>query len=285
MWNNYQLTLWTSSRHNPTTNNPTFTMVKPDSDRGPGERVKLMTLDNQPPKNTPTTSPAMDTNAGSTRVSDAYAPSTPPTASTLEELLALEGYTPADIMTCRIKGRLVKVVEDPKLRCWKVTEDKVDGGSVFGLVLLEGRVRDKVNGIMRKKAAREREARAADGKGKVVSQAGAEYIVDRPGDPWYRDWVMKVLKPRVRGSALVDSEPPPEREDNTPFGWMSKEWKKGYNEDTDLGQLAKNQAAVSVLVFSAFSRFSSLASCFFPLGSRSPFPFPSTGHRAPELTF
>lgn len=233
-------------------------MVKPNSDRGPGERVTLMTLDNQPPENMPTNSPAMDTATGSMRVSDAYTPNTPPAASTLEDLLALEGYTPTDIITCRIKGRLVKVVKDPELRCCKVTKDEADGKSVFGLVPLEGRVSDKINGIMREKAAKKREASAAKGKRK----AGAEYIIDRPGDPGYRDWVMKALKPRVRGSALLSSEPPPEKENTNPFGWMSREWKKGCDEDTSLGQLAKNQAAVSVILLSAFVWFLSLVSCF-----------------------
>ncbi|SPO04087.1 uncharacterized protein DNG_06770 [Cephalotrichum gorgonifer] len=69
-------------------------------------------------------------------------------------------------------------------------------------------------------------------------------IVDRPGDFGYMNWVTKVLRPRLRGSPLIDAEPG-WREENayagSGFWWMSREWDKLYRKDDDLGRLVKEQ--------------------------------------------
>lgn len=229
-----------------------------------------MIPDDSQPEDTPMTSPAVDTNTASTSATDAITSGTALTAFTLEELLWLEAYTPADIMTCRIKKVLVKVVEDPAQHCWKITEDEVNGKSVFRLVALEKKLSDRIIGIVKEKDAQKKRAQeeedveagkasAAGCKNKAAVPLNLDYIVDRPGDPGYRDWVRKMVKPRV-GSALLSSEPPVEAEDTCPFWWMPEGWKKGYMEDTSLGRMAKHQAAVSGDEFPAFA-------CFLSLGS------------------
>lgn len=245
------------SRYNSSTDNPAiFNMTKPVSDRAAGERVTLMTPDDSQPEHTPMASPAIDTNTASTSATNTITQDTAITASTLEELLWLGSYTPADIMTCRIKKVLVKVVKDSAHQCWKITEDDANGKSVFRLVALEKKQSDRIIRITREKDAQKKraqegddakagEATAATGKGKAAATINLDYIVDRPGDPGYRDWVLKMVKPRVQGSALLGSEPPAEAGDTCPFWWMPEWWKKGYMEDTSLLRMAKHQAAVS----------------------------------------
>lgn len=236
--------------------------MKPlSSDRDPGSRISLLTLDPQPPEDTPMASPPRFTDTGS--------PNPRTTASTAKELLELEGYTISDVVACRTDEGLIKVVKDPALQCWKITRGEVEGKRVYSLIALKKKLSDKIIEAEKvkaswKKRAQEEDAAAGEGdaagwkgKGKAAAPVSAGYIVDRPEDPGYRDWVAKMVKPQVRGSRLLRSDPPEPEEDTCPFWWMSKEWKREYWEDASLGRLAKNQAAVSA----------SAVSCFLSLGA------------------
>ena len=164
----------------------------------------------------------------------------PPVASTVPELLYLEGCTPADVETCFV-GEEVALFVWKNETYWRIQAEGPDGAQdMYRLVAIEPDERLALLTHLEDQAEARLEA-----ENRMLAEEDDEYIVDRPGDPGYRNWVRRVLKPRVRGSRRLSAEAPPE-ESKGSFWWMSDKWRENYRKDNDLGSVVKNQISVSI---------------------------------------
>ena len=164
----------------------------------------------------------------------------PPVASTVPELLYLEGCTPADVETCFVGEEVVLFVWKNETY-WRIQAEGHGGGhDMYRLVAIEPDERLALLTHLEDQAKAHLEAENG-----MLAKEDDEYIVDRPADPGYRNWVRRVLKPRVRGSRRLSAEAPPE-EPKGSFWWMSDKWHENYRKDNDLGSVVKNQISVSI---------------------------------------
>lgn len=167
-------------------------------------------------------------------------------SSTITELLKKEGLSFSDIMTVQVDGEVTKAIWKGT-RYWRIHEDFHDAKRRFRLVRLGPAVRDA---IARLPKDREDSNRTPDTN--VAVDVADDDIVDRPGDPGYKAWVKKMIKPSVQGSRPVATQPRVETakqdEDggaDRAFWWMDDEWHERYESEPNLARVVAMQSGVS----------------------------------------
>ena len=164
--------------------------------------------------------------------------------STLE-LLAAEGLSIGDVVTLQVGDELIKVIRKG-YEWFEIRREVVGSVNTFRLVPASLDVRAAIV-QHHSKAISEIRARTAA----AVGSAYLGDIVDRPGDPGYREWVSRVLRPNVQGSPLVTTAAPRTgavAEFDDGFWWMDNAWRERYRRETNLGQLVSYQVDVGVLI-------------------------------------
>lgn len=165
----------------------------------------------------------------------------PPFAATIPDLLEQEDLQLQDVHTVQVDGEATKVIQKG-IEWWKIMHEVVGGKDSFRLV----HPRQAVKAAIVRHRMDQKDAKGKARNADATVSAKTEDIVDRIGDPGYKDWVTRVLKPRVQGSRrLVVTEAPRRETDRGGFWWTPENWAYAYRNDTDLGRVALNQIAVS----------------------------------------
>ena len=172
-----------------------------------------------------------------------------PVGFSISELLGLEGLKLNDVAVMQVDGQVAKVVK--KGSQWFTIHQEVVGGmDTFRLIEPEPAVSTAIMQQGLDVPVQGITDRATD----AILSRPKEDIVDRPGDPEYKNWVARVLKPKVQGSERVKAEgppPDPNEEYDGGFWWMDAVWRGAYRKEKNLGQVVQHQieASLPVVVF------------------------------------
>lgn len=200
----------------------------------PGSRMVPIDLDSLSGTDAPSWTRPKDTSSPSSKSwSLQYGPDV---GATVEDLLKLWGFFPQQIETITYNGETISVVRDVQ-QIYRIHKEVVNGREEFSLVNFpENSGDDRVNNG------------SGSSRPRVTSTVRTDDIVDRSWDLGYRDWVKRVLRPQLQGSRLLEVPTPPSNESQgrqSNIWWMSKNWKRVYLQETNLGRVVQMQIAVS----------------------------------------